>query len=207
MKKSAFKPAGIVAAAIALMPAVAFAADSHHDFAVRGIGALQCSGYLNFDEKSVVYRNMAVENWLLGYLSAENRLTPDTYDIMALQDPAVFPNAIAVLCKDNPKLTVESVVASLVTQLEPIKVGRNSPILELSAGKYKTAIRQSTLMLVENALREKKYYRGRDEGKFNPELQHALEKFQKEQSLPVTGLPDSDTIVRLLIESPGKSKR
>lgn len=206
MKYKRLQPAFVMVMMGASMPMASWAADAQHDYAVRGIGALQCSTFLNFDPKADFYRNIAVENWLLGYLTAENRLTPDTYDIMALQDPQIFPNIIAALCKANPDASIEAVVADLVKQFQPIKIDQASPLLTLTVGTNKVAIRKATFMLVEKALRDGKYYHGRADGTFGPDVQHALEKFQKDQKLPVTGLPDADTIIRLLIELPERSK-
>ncbi len=189
-------------AGIACLPAAAQAADAQHDFAVRGIGALQCSAFLEPAGQAAAFERLSIENWILGYLTAENRLTPDTYDIMALQAPQVLPNLVAALCRTNPNAPVETVVAGLVQHLEPIKIDRNSPLVVTKSGQTEVAIRQATLVMVEKALVSRRYYHGHAKGEYGPDLQKALVKFQKDQSLPQTGVPDSATILRLLIELP-----
>ncbi len=194
--------AAIFGLAVAATPVAAHAADAQHDFAVRGVGALQCSAFLKPTGQAAAFERVSVENWVLGYLTAENRLTPNTYDIMALQAPQVLPNLVAALCQSNPNASVESVVAGLVQRLAPIKIDRNSPLITTKAAQNEVEIRQATLVLVEKALMTRRYYRGRGDGKYGPDLQKALTKFQKDQSLPQTGLPDSATVLRLLIELP-----
>lgn len=200
--RSLLATAAVFGMGLASLPLAAHAADAKHDFAVRGIGALQCADYLKTKGQVAAFERLSMENWILGYLTAENRITPDTYDIMALQAPQVLPNLVGALCKANPAASVETVVAGLVQRLEPIKIDRNSPLLTIKAGQNETTIRQATLIEVEKALASRGAYHGHADGKFGPELQKALVKFQNDQSLPQTGVPDSATILRLLIELP-----
>ena len=184
------------------VPVAAHAADEQHNFAVRGIGALQCSAFLKTTGQAAAFERLSMENWILGYLTAENRLVPNTYDIMALQAPEVFPSLVVALCRTYPNASVETVVAGLVQRLEPIKVDRNSPLVTTKSGQNQGVIRQATLVLVEKALAIRTYYRGPIDGEYGPDLQKSLLKFQKDQLLPQTGIPDSATILRLLIELP-----
>ena len=178
------------------------AADAHHNFAVRGIGAEQCSSFLQPAGKAEIYKNLSIENWVLGYITASNRMMPDTYDVMALQQPQIIPNLVVAMCKANPKASVEEVVNALIQRLEPIKIDSESPIVTTKNGNNEADIRKSTLALVEQGLAKQGDYHGKIDGIYGPDLQKSLVKFQKDQSLPQTGLPDSATIIRLLIELP-----
>lgn len=193
---------GVIGAGLAGLPNAAQAADVNHDFAVRGIGAEQCSSFLQPAGKTEIYKDLSVENWVLGYLTATNRITPDTYDIMALQQPQIIPNLVVAMCKANPNASVEDVVDGLVQRLEPIKIDRESSLLKITNGNDEVDIRKATLVLVEKGLIKHGDYNGKADGVYGPDLKTALAKFQKEQSLPQTGIPDSATIIRLLIELP-----
>ncbi|WP_297369962.1 peptidoglycan-binding domain-containing protein [Acidocella sp.] len=206
MKPKALR--AVLAFAMALAATGAHAADRSSNFAIRGIGAETCQAFFSAPAKVRPYADLALQAWILGYVTAENRLSSNTYDIVGLQDPAVMPRLVGALCQANPNADIEGVVAGLITRLAPLKVAANSPLLTLHAGTASVAIRQETLVAVQKALARQGVYAGRANGEPTEVLQSALTSYQKKQQLPVSGLPDSATIIRLLIENsklPAKS--
>jgi osmotically-inducible protein OsmY len=60
-----------------------------------------------------------------------------------------------------------------------------------------TAIEGSQLKAAQEALKELGHYTGPIDGVMGPRTASALRKFQKDQGLPVTGRPDSETLAKL----------
>jgi hypothetical protein len=201
MKTASFRTALLAAGvwAAAVLPAVA--ADAKHDFAVHGIGALTCTQLTNAPAKAQPQIRIVLGSWLLGYLTAMNRTDAVTYDATPVQDQAALVNMVSGVCKLHPKVPVEAVAYSIFESLGKAKLATASPEIKVTVGKSSTVLRQDTLDEVEKVLVSLKYLpAGQATGAFSSSTAVALLKFQLDQKLPETGLPDPATVVRALVE-------
>lgn len=189
------------------------AADKNGSFAVRGAGALSCDTLLNLKEGDRPAFSQQLEEWVLGYVTAMNRQGGGTYDALVVQQVSVLPNMIAAVCKSNPAVSLEAVVFNILQRLQPAKIQTESPLVEAKVGTTSASVRKDTLIALQYNLQTLKLYSGKPNGEFGSETQEAIRKYQKSVSLPETGLPDSATVIRILVEqTPGaptsaKSKR
>lgn len=88
-----------IALAFALiMSPAAQAADAQGDYGMVGAGALTCRAYMLGSTTDRTF----TETWWAGYMSAMNRVTDDTYDLMGDYDADQINVLLDDYCRDNP---------------------------------------------------------------------------------------------------------
>ena len=176
------------------------ASDINGDFAVRGVGAQSCATLTQQIEADPQTIPLVAASWLMGYLTAINRTQDGTYDMMPVSDPAGIYQMVVGLCAANPDQLVEAVTDTVVRLVAPSRVTLASPIIETAAGEYRAALRQDVLRRMQLRLAELGYAVGNTGGNFDDATGAALSLYQTAENLPVTGVPDSATILRVLVE-------
>lgn len=198
--------AGWTAAAVALGAPqwAALAADAGGEFVLRGIGAQSCEDGLRMIQSD--QRNAAdLASWITGYVTALNRAIPGSYDLMPLTDITALVQIVGGMCANNPGTSMESVLNDVVSRLSKAKVVSVSPMIEARAGDKAVQVRAATLAAMQEQLIERKLFKGPADGQFGSKTESALKKYQKAQKIEQSGLPDSPTILSLLVESPANA--
>ena len=62
-----------------------------------------------------------VRNWIAGYVSAFNRQTPDTYDIVGVSKFEQVLQSVERFCKENPLSDVAAAMEAVTTDLYPAR--------------------------------------------------------------------------------------
>jgi hypothetical protein len=171
---------------------------------LHGVGAVTCGDVTNALLKGNVAIRATLSSWLMGYISAMNRLQPDTYDAVPVQVPDAVINMVVGVCQKDANARVETAAYSVFHALASAALTAESPEVEMTANGQTTLLRKDTLIAVQKYLISEKLLRGDADGSFGPTTQTALTDFQKKQNLPQTGLPDPATIVRVLVEIPAQ---
>lgn len=174
------------------------AADRSGKFSIRGPGSQSCAAFLAAAGKPEDYARYA--SWLLGYASARNRIEPNTYDFIPTEAGADLPNIVAVICRSNDKASVEQAAHSAIAALAQMRQASASPLVEVQADGKRVKIHQEALRTLQTALIARKAFTGKADGFASASLVAALKNFQRKESIPVTGLPDIDTFIRVLIK-------
>jgi hypothetical protein len=193
----------LVAIVAMSLTATVQAADSKGHFAFRGIGGQSCRiamDQMQKDSKAAI----ALDSWLMGYLTAANREQSDTFDISPVVASGDLLNAVIALCRAHSDMPVESVFNGLLQVLSIARNRADSPIIETRSDKNTALVRTETLIAMQTKLVGYGYLKGKPYGTFGARSEMALKAFQKDQKLPETGVADGTTIVRLLIELPAK---
>jgi peptidoglycan hydrolase-like protein with peptidoglycan-binding domain len=144
-------------------------------------------------------------SWILGYLTASDRLEKDTFDETPVMAPEALNAMIIGVCQKYPDARVETVANTVFSQLAAARVMHESPIVEARSGSQFVPIRKATLIAVQATLVKNKLMKDPADGNFGSATEAALKAFQKSQGLPETGLPDPATVVRLLVEMPARA--
>jgi hypothetical protein len=187
------------AAALALAAAApAYGADAEGRFAVKGAGGARCAVFVEAREARNEAALAAYQSWMSGYLTAANRLSPETFDMIAWQGVGVLLAAIEGHCRRNPDLPFHAAIGALVTALAPDRVTARSALVRIPAGETTLVIYEETLRRAQKQLADRKLYTGRVDGKFGDGTRRAIEAFQKSDNITVNGLPDQQTLFRLL---------
>lgn len=175
------------------------AADDVGSYAVRGLGTLPC--------RDVVDRVDAQEQlplelvaWTDGALSMANRLEPETHDLMPFRSPPDLPTRLAVnLCRSFPDITFDQAVNEVFALLHKIRLTKREADVLARIGDAKAQLSPATLVHMSDALVARGLLINKEEGHFGPLTVKALMAFQALQGLPQTGLPDQETLLRLLL--------
>ncbi|TXG83439.1 MAG: peptidoglycan-binding protein [Sphingomonadales bacterium] len=189
-------------ATLALDPNWANAVDSTGRYAVRGIGQTSCSQFLRTLPSSPTMAQ-GVANWLAGYLSAMNRYERDTYDIAAWHDDLYLLELVRRTCARRPSLDVAAAAAEVGRSLQPSRVDAFSPVQSI-AGSNGQTVRLYTVVIrrIQTALAGESLYTGPVDGAISARLLDAIGQFQRAHGLPVTGLPDQQTLFQLFNGAP-----
>lgn len=188
---------GILIQATTVFAVSAFAADSNNKFAMKGAGFLPCQIYVKArDEKSNVY--YMIGGWLEGYISAHNRLSEDTFDIMSFESLELLLGVIEVHCRANPEDVLYGVVDSIITEFGPDRIQESSPKVQIVEGERKTALYRETIRRMQVRLTELGLFKDEADGRFNDATRSALIAFQSDLKFETTGFPDQTTLWRLL---------
>ena len=89
------------------------AVDETGNFVVLGIGGNTCGKYLSEEKPIKAY----YDTWLTGYVTALNRKTPGSANILSKTDLARAMGWIANYCRENPTENFHDAAAHLVTFL------------------------------------------------------------------------------------------
>jgi hypothetical protein len=191
---------GLAALAVLATASSAEAADSKKVFAVRGIGLETCKAFVA-SMKDVQAQAVAA-GWIMGYLTAANRVNPDTFDLSPIGalNPTPLLRFLVGACAKQPDQGVERVFSEIVQFLAIARNHAGSPIVQTKSGKNAAEVRAETLIAMQTKLIELGVFKGKADGVYGPKLEASLKAFQKDQKLPETGVADAGTVVRLLIE-------
>ena len=205
MTDSGIRLAGLAAAVagVLVLATPGLASDAKGNYAIRGVGSQDCK---TLTERLSQDKDLGVPlaSWMLGYMSAVNRYEPTTFDITPVTDVRALTNIAVALCTKHPTARFEVVLADMLRAFSRARVRSDSPIVEMKSGEASASLRQETLLLVQQRLNERGVLKGRPDGTFGPQTEAALKEYQTAEKLPVTGVPDSATVVRLLIEQAPK---
>ncbi|MCC6946904.1 MAG: peptidoglycan-binding protein [Bradyrhizobiaceae bacterium] len=191
----------ITALALATSAGDLRAADAQGQFALRGFGAETCRAASQKLKGNTAASANALA-WLLGYTTAFNRREPDTFDVSPLAETTAILRMVAGVCAKNPDALVETVTYDVLRSLAAARVKGNSPMAQVKSGKASAEVRRETLARMQEQLIKLGHLEGTADGNYGPRTETALKAFQRQQGLAQTGVPDSVTIVRLLVEMP-----
>ncbi|MGB3722979.1 MAG: peptidoglycan-binding domain-containing protein [Pacificimonas sp.] len=184
-----------VLAATASNPA--YASDAKSRFAVKGAGALPCRDF----NAAIVARNSraaAAAGWFAGYISAANRYEPDTYELLPWQDPLYLTASISAYCEANPSARLYQAADKLVKSLRADRLKTATPMKALVTDGTRIRIYAATVARMKRALQRRDMLTGPVNSNTDAALVTGIRKFQKAQKLEVTGIPDQETLFRLL---------
>lgn len=195
-----FPRAAMGAAGIALLLAAtapeAAAASKEGQYAIKGVGQLPCSRYTEERAaKTDTYRLFI--GWLAGYMSAYNRLTEDTVDIMPWQSLDLMAVMMDRYCQQNSDVPFLRATDAAVTALVPLRLRRTSELVYAKEGEQTVTLYRETLRRAQQLLLELGHYNGTIEGLWDESTHEAFTSFQEDKKLQVTGLPDQITLLNL----------
>lgn len=202
--RSVVKLLRISALAAAIAPASgALAQEETKDFSARGLGALACSDLLTMitgPERDVT--SELIVAWMAGYISHANRITPETYDIVPVQDLYGVATVLARICERNPSELVEPMANLVVNAFQPLAVSEAGEVLEISNDTTTIRVARSVVQQVQDRLIERGLMpAGSADGQFGPMTRTALTEFQEGLGATPTGIPDVITVFLLVTTS------
>jgi hypothetical protein len=181
---------------MALTGVSAEAADSQGRFAAHGLGRVPCKSFVEMCEKGADECKLT-GTWVAGYLSAFNALNKDTFDILPWQQPELVAEGAFNLCRRNPDAALVQTVNEVVKILYPQRVAAATERVQIGEGKGAAYLYRDTVKDVQERLIATGHLKGKADGAFGPGSKSALEAFQKDAGLEVTGVPNTRTLMAL----------
>lgn len=180
-------------------PAPAGAASAAGEFAVRGLGSDKCVNFVRAADQRLP-SVAEFRGWVDGYLTAVNRYRSDTFDLAPWHSSALLLSLIRAHCEQNPDDPLFEVVHQLRLLLDEDRLVARSETLTIGEGETRLRIYREVLKRVQQALIDRKLLTGAADGTYGPKTKAALETFQKQAGIPVSGVPDQQTLFELLLK-------
>ncbi len=190
--------------AATLISLEARAADSGGQFAVEGIGGSTCESFVTAKSESSDAYWMFL-GWLDGYMTGINQYAPETYDITPWQTQKLLAALFEKFCATNPGAKFFAVANRMIVELRDDRLRESSTPIVAKVGERTIGVYREILRRVQVLLKEGGHYKGEVDGLFGPNTQRALESYQKQAGLTVTGLPGQATLFKLLSPSAARN--
>ncbi|MEM6485202.1 MAG: peptidoglycan-binding domain-containing protein [Pseudomonadota bacterium] len=177
------------------------AADKKGRFRVKGAGSSTCQ---HFSEavREAGSEFVSYGGWLDGYLTAMNRYEDETYDVVSWQSTELLLASLLRYRQTNPEAIFHSAAAQLAQTLKRWAIRAQNPIQIAESDGMAAAVYKETLARVQGRLRQQGFYDGDLSGEFDEVTRDALKAFQESKAIHATGLPDQETLMRLLSSRP-----
>lgn len=180
-----------VLVAVALAPS-AYAMDANGNFRVKGYGLESCASFIASyeaqDGTALYYLN-----WTNGYISAVNQFQPDTYDVAGSLSIDDLGTWLVAYCRENGGQTMITAVSTMMAAMYDQRL-TYSAAGEQGAPAFDPGLVRD----VQQALSNHGYYDSTIDGLYGPGTRQAIVTYQKTENLPITGLPDLATTLKLL---------
>ena len=183
--------------ALTCLPLALPAADKEGSFAPKGAGLISCETFIA-EQQAGSDAYLLFRGWIDGYLTGVNRYAPDTYDILPWETPGLIAAVIDSHCRDNPQARVMDVTMSVVQRLRDHRVRQQSDQIAVGEGDDRVLLYRSTVQRIQEALADQSLREAEPTGEFDEATRGQLQAYQREVGLPDTGLPDQQTLWRLL---------
>lgn len=169
-------------------------------FAIKGIGATDCTVAVR-EYAAGTPNAMMYGGWIYGYLTAMNQVSPDTFDLAPWQDLNTLTSFVVEFCKKNPKTTFAQATFKMAVALNPQRQKTRTDYIHFPVNGKGYTMYASTIQMVANKLAAKgllKTKPGSQKPEFTPDMIAALKAFQTSRKLKPTGEPDQQTLFELL---------
>ena len=183
---------------VALPSAFALAADDDGSFAVKDVGLTRCADFTDAVKAKNEGQVARYVGWLGGFLTATNQRIPQTFDLTPWQNSRTLTAYLANHCGKNPDLRFAAAVVQLSTALHENRLREKSDLVPIERDGQTHYVYREALRRTQAALADLGMYSGELDGTLSEATRNALKTFQAERSLPDTGLPDQETLFRLL---------
>lgn len=176
--------------------APASAADPDGLFAIKGSGTATCAEFLEA-RRAATPAYYLFGGWLNGYLTARNHADPATFDLAPWQTTDMLAIALEDICKPRPQESFFRAVETLVAGLREQRLQVRSEAAQARVGASRVVLYEATVRQLQERLAALGHLREPPDGVFGPETEAAVRKFQTAQDIPVSGVPNQLTLLRL----------
>lgn len=140
----------------------------------------------------------ALSAWVQGVLTGINMALPNTFDIAPFRGDPALPDLVMRRCEASPEAPLHAVLFQVVNALVPLRLEQAAPTVAMTVGGRTVLLAEPTVRQVQQALIQRGFLRQqRLDGQYTAAVRAALAAFQEAERLPVTGLPDPETLLRL----------
>lgn len=178
------------------------AADSKGAYAIDGGGGAPCKAFTSSRKADDTRAAGLFAGWVDGYLSAANQNSPDTFDLTPWQTTDLLLVLLGRYCESYPEDHFEIAVNNMIKALHPQRLVTRSETLLAGSKEKGVPIYREIMLRAQQRLKEQGFYSGALDGNYGQAMHTALSAFQEKNAIRVTGLPDQETLFRLLPLAP-----
>jgi hypothetical protein len=174
----------------------ASAADRAGNFSIRGLGSQPC-GQVEASRGSGDDMYPVLRGWVNGYVTNVNATRDGVYDASGGLGIDTLMTLIGNVCRNQGDQSLIQSLQDVLTILQPAALSARPEPVEITAGGRTFSLPRETLEFVQRELAELGFYTSVVDGLYGPGTRRAIEDFQRDRGLAVTGLPNDELIVRL----------
>ncbi|MDO6568654.1 peptidoglycan-binding domain-containing protein [Alteromonas sp. 1_MG-2023] len=188
----------VLSLSVILLSFSAQAADSEGAFNTKGAAKRSCEAFTSTyaEQGSETY---LYGGWLEGYITAFNALQQKTFDVTPWQTTELMLLMLNKHCTDNPEQKFLDATNVMLKAFLPTRLAARSDIIEMTINDSTIYIYQSVLDMTTEALKASGYNVDIAESEFNASYVKAITQYQQAKGIAVTGFPDQQTLVNLLL--------
>ena len=184
----------------ALLAGPAHAEGPDGSFAIKGAGLQTCGAFLD----SAQARNDDLSlyaGWIDGYVTAQNQHLPETFDLAPWQTTGTLVSLVGQICQQSDRdMRFIDAAGGVIRALLPQRLTETSNASGIDMGTSRTVVYDAVVQRAEEALAERGFDPGPADGTFDDATADALAAFQRDEGIPVTRLPDQQTLFALLLK-------
>lgn len=191
----------LFASVLLLAPGLVQAADVNGEFSVRGAGRFSCVELLDGLEKKD-QRLTIFATWLDGYLTANNQLFDETFDMTPWQTTELLLAMAGRSCAARKDANFMDVIGRLIAEMRPLRLRKNTGIMRIASADKVQVHYKETVERVRARLVQLGYEFSTDSvaGQIaHAEMERNLLDFQKQSGLPPSGEMDQHTLLNLFV--------
>lgn len=176
------------------------AADEEGSFAVKGAGLQNCKGFqATFDQGSP---DLGIYvGWVEGYATALNQANDGIFDIVPWQTGETLMRLLWVSCEAlGPETKLIAATVGMLQSLAGNRVAQTSQVVRFHNGERSVLLYEEILRRAHLRLSDLGYDLPSDSAQMTNVSVQAFKDFQIQQGIPVTGLPDQETLIKLFIK-------
>ena len=134
--------------------------------------------------------------WIEGYLTSQNLLQKDTFDIAPWQSTGLLLKVTESICKKQPELKFHQVMGMITAELTPQKLSVGSQFVSVGTPDKPIVLQVEMIERIQQALNSKGFG-GVVDGVYGESSRAAMKDFQSLRGLSVTGAPDQGSLFEL----------
>lgn len=178
------------------------AADAKGAYAIDGGGGATCKAFTDSRKADDTRAAGLFAGWVDGYLSAANQNSPDTFDLTPWQTTDLLLVLLGRYCESYPEDRFEIAVNTMRKALHAQRLVTRSETLLAGSKEKGVPIYREIMLRAQQSLKQQGVYPGALDGNYGQAMHTALNAFQEKNGIKVTGLPDQETLFRLLPLAP-----
>ena len=180
------------------LPQGALAADANGRFAAEGVGGSKCSDLTKAYEARDRQVLTVYASWADGFFTGFNISEDDTFDLTPWQGSGLTLSRLTAFCGRNPDAPFVEAAGKFMSVLKANRLTEGSEMIELRHGETMMTMYGAMLPRLKTALDEAGHPVEGPGDSFDDTFISALEAYQKEKGIEVTGLPDQPTLNALM---------
>ena len=175
-------------------------------FVTKGVGAALCKNQTESVQNNDSQRFL-FGGFVQGYVTALNESLSSTFDLTPWQTDTTLGRVLFNYCQDNPNQQFVYAVGRVLISFNSEVLQTPSPLQVIPGVKPTMLLREDVIKRMIERLVHLGYGDLKVDAGFTSSVKEALEKFQKNEGLEISGRPTQDTLLILFARDTHQSSQ